>query len=292
MKTTKHNMFFAVKELAKITRGTHEALALKRLNNKQHPHLIRLLATFTHGGRFHLIFPWADGGNLKEFWETWPPQPSSEVHALESVTWMSEQILGLSRALELIHYCQIDDANTQGLSAEELKRLHGRHGDLKPENILWFKDERTSHETSIGVLKIGDFGFADFHTKHSRSNVRRSAVDGITPTYSAPEYDVTQRVSPQFDIWSFGCILLQFIVWYLCEWDGIEDFSIARAAEYEGFLFASDNFYSLRPTHKRSYKARIKKSVAEASSPPKQDLLCLTASTLDDQGSEKARGMQ
>lgn len=265
MKKARDKMFFAVKELAKVTRGTHEAVALKRLNNGQHPHLIRLLATFTYRERFHLIFPWADG-NLKEFWETRQPRLSGAVHALESVTWMSEQILGLSRALKLIHLCNIDDTDTSGLSAEQLK-VHGRHGDLKPENILWFKDERTSHETSIGVLKIGDFGFADFHTKHSRSNVRRSAVDGITPTYGAPEYDVTQRVSPQFDIWSFGCILLQFVVWYLRAWDGIEDFSKARAEEYEGFLFASDNFYSLQRTQKGRYQAKIKHSVGKVRKP-------------------------
>jgi serine/threonine protein kinase len=256
-------MCFAVKEL-RVTRGLREALALKRLNDKQHPHLIRLLATYTYKDHFNLIFPWADG-NLKEFWEKRSPQLQGEYRRARPVVWMSEQILGLSRALKLIHYCEIDRINPQGLTTDELKRLHGRHGDLKPENILWYNDERSLGENSIGVLKIGDFGFADFHSKHSKSNVHRSAVEGVTDTYSAPEYDVAKRVSPQFDIWSFGCILLQFVVWFLDEWDGIEEFSKVRTTESEGFLFASDNFYSLHTGNTRRYKAQVKVSVSQVS---------------------------
>jgi serine/threonine protein kinase len=264
-KVKKNEMCFAVKEL-RVTRGLREAVALKRLNDKQHPHLIRLLATYTYQDRFHLIFPWADG-NLKEFWEKRSPRLQGENNRLEPVAWMSKQILGLSRALKLIHYCEIDKINAQGLTADELKRLHGRHGDLKPENILWFRDEDSLQQNSIGVLKIGDFGFADFHSKHSKSNVRRSAVEGVTDTYSAPEYDVAQRVSPQFDIWSFGCILLQFVVWFLNEWGGIEEFSKIRTAESKGFLFASDNFYSLHTGGTRGYRAQVKASVSEVSGP-------------------------
>lgn len=257
-------MCFAVKEL-KVRRGGREAIALKKLNFQQHPHLIRLLATYTYQDHYHLVFPWADG-NLKEFWESgslpFPRQQSDP----SLVLWMSRQILGLTRALQLIHYCKIDKANSQDLSPELVKKSHGRHGDLKPENILWFKDETLGQDGSVGILKIGDFGFTDFHSKHSKSRVRRSAVDGITYTYSAPEYDVAQQVSPQFDIWSLGCILLNFIVWYLYDWDGIEEFSKKRTAESHGFMFRSDNFYTLHDggTVVR-LRARLKRSVVEVS---------------------------
>lgn len=254
-------MCFAVKEL-KLRRGLHEAITLKRLNNKQHPHLIRLLATYTYGDLFHLIFPWANG-NLGDFWETHAPPNPEHTRDSMRIIWMSKQILGLARALQVIHYCEIDKTNLPGLSPEEMKKMHGRHGDLKPENILWFKDDHSGHDDSMGVLKIADFGFADFHSKHSKSRVRRSAVPGVTYTYSAPEYDVRQQVSPQFDIWSFGCVLLQFVVWYLHGWDGIDRFSKKRTAESKGFVVRIDSFYLLDTG---GTQARLKESVTEVGS--------------------------
>lgn len=242
-----------------------EAVALKRFHDKSHPHLIRLLATYTYRNHFNLIFPWADG-NLKEFWEKGCPDLGIARRDPNIVKWISAQILGLSKALKLIHYCEIDDANRQGLTADELKRLHGRHGDLKPENILWFKDQKSVSDQAVtGVLQIGDFGFADFHSKNSRSLVRRSAVNGVTETYSAPEFDVTRQVSPQFDIWSFGCILLQFVVWYMYGWHGIEDFSSERIKDSKILIFPSDNFYSLEGGGANGYKGRAKRSVVEVS---------------------------
>jgi serine/threonine protein kinase len=115
------------------------------------------------------------------------------------------------------------------------------------------------------VLQIGDFGFADFHSKDSRSLVHRSAVNGVTETYSAPEFDVTRQVSPQFDIWSFGCILLQFVVWYMYGWQGIENFSSERTKDSRILIFPSDNFYALEVSGTSGYKGRVKSSVMEVS---------------------------
>ncbi|KAH7345786.1 hypothetical protein BKA66DRAFT_576905 [Pyrenochaeta sp. MPI-SDFR-AT-0127] len=273
------DVYFAVKELNVVsssdrTHGEKEDRALKRFNEKRDPHLIRLLATYTYEGRFHLIFPWADG-NLKDLWMA----PSLQLYKSrpdpKTVRWMSIQILGLARALQIIHYCPIDKANIQDWSADEREKPHGRHGDLKPENILWFKrEDNDQNESFIGILKIADFGFADFHSKHSRSNVRRSAVGGITDTYKAPEYDVTQRVSPQYDIWSLGCILLQFVVWYLRGWEGVDAFSMARSADSKGALIASDMFFRLEPGGSRGYKARAKTSVADMFESLKDDDAC------------------
>ncbi|KAH3919720.1 hypothetical protein HBH56_017910 [Parastagonospora nodorum] len=267
----KNDTYFAVKELKVVHdskknrsyKQDREAVALKRFHDKSHPHLIRLLATYTYRNHFNLIFPWADG-NLKEFWEKRFPDLGMAREDPNIVKWISAQILGLSKALKLIHYCEIDEANPQGLTADELKRLHGRHGDLKPENILWFKDHKSVSDQAVtGVLQIGDFGFADFHSKDSRSLVRRSAVNGVTETYSAPEFDVTRQVSPQFDIWSFGCILLQFVVWYMYGWRGIEGFSSERIKDSKILIFPSDNFYSLEVGGTNGYKGRAKHSVVE-----------------------------
>jgi serine/threonine protein kinase len=181
---------------------------------------------------------------------------------------MSAQMLGLAKALQMIHDCPIDKDNVQDLSLDERGKPYGRHGDLKPENILWYKSEGSVLSNGpIGTLKIADFGFADFHSEHSRSRVRRSAIGGITDTYKAPEYDVSQMVSPQYDIWSLGCILLQFVVWYIRGWKGVDDFSKRRTEDSRGATIASDIFSGLELGVSRGFRAKAKVSVAEVSNP-------------------------
>jgi serine/threonine protein kinase len=266
-KVSTSEIYFAVKELKNIPgyKEEREAKALKLLNDVGNPHLIRLLATYTHRGRFNFIFPWADG-NLIDFWKT--PSPGG-LHGSENrgiVMWMSSQILALAKAVQDIHHCKAENSVVQDATSEQPNKLHGRHGDLKPENILWFNSDASAQkEALMGLLKIGDLGFADFHSEQSRSKVRQSAVAGMTDTYSAPELYVTQKVSPQFDIWSFGCILLQFVVWYVHGWTGIEDFAARRIKESKGFMINLDNFYNfdwLEDKGSRRYKARAKASVA------------------------------
>lgn len=53
----------------------------------------------------------------------------------------------------------------------------------------------------------------------------------VSRTYRAPEYDIASKVSPSYDIWSLGCVLLEFVTWYLLGGKGVEEFSKRRAAE-------------------------------------------------------------
>ncbi|KAJ4332263.1 hypothetical protein N0V95_009699, partial [Ascochyta clinopodiicola] len=264
---SRDDVFFAVKEL-KVKKGTsaahekevnNEVLSLKRFNNKRHEHLIRLLATYTHNYRFHLIFPWADG-NLMDFWMKPKPDRSS----VKETVWMSKQIWGLSRALQSIHHCDINPHdNSQDLPDEMYRKMHGRHGDLKPENILWFKSVTYTQEIqSANVLQIADFGFADFHGPDSKSNVRISRVPGFTDSYKAPEAEGNKHVSPQYDIWSLGCILSQFAIWWMWGWQGVDDFSKKRAEETSDPIMQikADIFYKIKHGQKRTIS--LKETVA------------------------------
>jgi serine/threonine protein kinase len=251
-----------------MTMQEYEVRALRRLNPQQDVHLIRLLATYEYRGHCHLILPWADGGNLQNLWKACHPQVSSEPRDPTVARWMSVQILGLARALQKIHYCRMDRNDINSLSPNGKVQEYGRHGDLKPENILWFKGNTrsvTSEEAKFGTLKIADFGFADFHSKHSKSDVHRSAVGGYTQTYSAPEFDVTQSISPQYDIWSFGCILMQFVVWYLEGWQGVDKFSKERSQDRKGALVPTDQFFRLETRTSTGFNARAKGSVVDVS---------------------------
>ncbi|KAJ4367806.1 hypothetical protein N0V86_009642 [Didymella sp. IMI 355093] len=144
----------------------------------------------------------------------------------------------------------------------EAGKDHGRHGDIKPANILWFrKDPNDSNPHSKGILKISDFGFADFHGPKSKSNVPSNDIMGLTDGYRAPELDVTKRVSPRYDIWSFGCVLLEFMVWRMLEGeDGVEGFSVQRKEESTAII-QEDNFFNLRETPDEGLEALAKRSV-------------------------------
>jgi len=215
-----------------------------------------------------MVFPWADG-NLQDFWEKTNLQPENCPRNSSLALWHAIQFLGMAEGLRLIHNPNTSDASTQ----TDVLREFGRHGDLKPENILWFSDHKVDDAAcQNGILKIADFGLADFHSKHSRSKVPNKTV-GRSPTHRAPEADAGEHVSPMYDVWSLGCILLQFSTWYLQGWKGVDEFaskllkeSRKRHGDPDLGVLREDNFFN---TINRGDKveAITKPSVAEVGSP-------------------------
>jgi serine/threonine protein kinase len=222
-------------------RPNRETAAYKRLNQKRNPHIVRLLATYFHKGHLHMIFPWADG-NLFEFWKSHYPTTTCLPRSCDLAKWAIKQISGLATALLCIHDSAMEDGS-DGLKPGDGKKTHGRHGDLKPQNILWFKDASAKTPIdALGNLVISDLGSTEFHGTLSKT-VHANAAGGFTETYKAPEYDFRQLVSPQADIWSLGCMLLEFVVWYMRGWAGVKDFSDARIAD-SNFVIQTDQFFN------------------------------------------------
>jgi serine/threonine protein kinase len=253
--------YFAVKELkTRPIQGLNEVQSLMRFNEQPHEHLIRLLSTFVYKDSLHMIFHWADGNNLENFWVTTNAKPKEDI---DFTRWMSKQISGLAEAIQRIHHC-----DNRLLSKSDKGKTHGRHGDLKPANILWFKhDPNNTNPESFGILKISDFGMADFHGPLSKSNVPASQVVGLTNGYRAPEFDNTRLISPRYDIWSFGCVLLEFAVWRTLDgYDGgINPFSVLRTKESTAVI-PEDNFFNLRLDDKEEIiQAEAKPSVVSVS---------------------------
>jgi serine/threonine protein kinase len=116
-------------------------------------------------------------------------------------------------------------------SAEKEKELYGRHGDIKAENILWFK-KIPGCENLMGVLQIADFGLGKFHGRDSRSKVSPDDVQS-SPTYEPPECKLHKLISRAYDIWSLGCLYLEFITWLLM-----------GSAEIDGFS-SNDSFFTI-----------------------------------------------
>jgi serine/threonine protein kinase len=201
----------------------------KTLVKKQqhpHPHLITLLATFRWKRKYHIILPRA-AENLDNYWDKTDPTFDEP-----TVRWCLQQISGLVNGLLDIHDVIVRDptrlvrskaGSDSSIKVKRGEEKFGRHGDLKPANILWF----VGPDDPRGTLKIADFGLGRFHGKLTRSGIDWSKVK-FSPTYEPPELRLKIHVSRAYDMWSFGCILLEFASWMLKGAKSSEEFSKAR----------------------------------------------------------------
>lgn len=258
------NPSYAVKRLRHNNREAFDAEVanLRRFSVQDHVHLIKLLVTFSWRGHFYLLFPWADG-NLLNFWKDKYPGNSNPKRDHKLARWFSEQCLGIVQGLNMIHTSNIPASDD---TANDLcHQIYGRHGDLKPENILWFKAYDSIGQDCFGVLKISDFGLTRFHRTRSKSHVENVAV---SPTYRPPEYDIAKFVSQSYDVWSLGCVLLEFVTWSLLGEAGVESFSVERARD-DTREFREDVFFNFvtikQPNGETMLGARAKQSVANVS---------------------------
>ena len=142
--------------------------------------------------------------------------------------WITGQFVGLASALDRIH--QQSNVSMSARSKTVYPRLYNhrsRHGDIKPENILWFK-ERTDEAHPIGgTLKITDFGLARSHPIADQDEFERPR--GYSRTYRAPEFDIKGAIGGAYDLWSFGCVVLETAVWLIRGWEGVTSFALSRA---------------------------------------------------------------
>jgi serine/threonine protein kinase len=165
-----------------IKKATETMRSMKSLD---HEHLIEAIAVYEKGAKSperYFMFPWADRGNLRDFWR----ENDRSKHKL---AWALDQMKGLAHGLLKLH---------------EQQNLHG---DIKPQNILILFTQGDSQLT----LVIADVGIAKFHADNP--SMRRDKR-GI-PRYGPPEMELKQdeTPSPKMDAWSMGCVLWEFVIW-------------------------------------------------------------------------------
>ncbi|CAN0205592.1 unnamed protein product [Bubo scandiacus] len=155
--------------------------------------------------------------------------PSSTHHCVQMLEWFEYhghvcivfELLGLSTydfikengflPLRLEHIRQMAYQICKSVNFLHVNRL--THTDLKPENILFVtsdyveeynpklkRDERRLKNTDI---KVADFGNATYDDKYHRALV-------TTRYYRAPEVLLALGWSQPCDVWSIGCILLEY----------------------------------------------------------------------------------
>ena len=266
---------FAVKIIEGKETAVHEIETLARFEKPGtlYGHrLIRLLSSFEHARRFYLIFPYADA-NLQQFWENKYPNVTDLPRGHGLAKWLSAELLGLARGLYLIHH-------PPSASDDGIEEVLGRHADIKPENILWFRKERNPElemvlvdkmeaartaDLPAGLLKICDFGIAEFHSDATVSMVNSHSVGG-THAYCAPEWRSPkpgETISQAYDSWSLGCVLLHFVTWYVEGYPGIKKFLAALKSpisEVENYKISMGTFFV-----RVQGEARINPAVEKAS---------------------------
>jgi serine/threonine protein kinase len=95
-------------------------------------------------------------------------------------------------------------------------------------------------------LKIADFGITTFHSQLPGSSSDAQNKVG-TLKYGSPEWFLRDKVLQSNDIWSLGCVLLEFVTWYMLGLSGLEDFE-ERRLEPDSVIvgFVTDTFFSVR----------------------------------------------
>ncbi|KAJ2995204.1 hypothetical protein NUW58_g1345 [Xylaria curta] len=185
---------------------------LEIIQSLKHPHLIWHITTIKHGDLLYAIFPWADGGNLSKFWERDPDATQTRHPAL--FLWSLQQMRGLVDGLFALH------------------ELNCRHGDLKPENILHFQaseDPRIRH-SQYGTLVIADVGVSRVHHQVTELRTDPTKTKATTPCYEAPEVELNRNAprGRRYDMWSVGCLFMEFAIWLLYGNQAIGDFREMR----------------------------------------------------------------
>jgi len=118
-------------------------------------------------------------------------------------------------------------------------------GDLKPENILWFNE--SDNPTEQGILQITDLGLGRFHGFGSKSRDDPRKTPG-SATYVPPEMALNIPISRAYDIWSLGCVFLEFFTWMVEGYEAVEDFSNARLLKTEDGVI-DDTFFTRTGGH-------------------------------------------
>ncbi|KAI0432193.1 hypothetical protein F5Y09DRAFT_160880 [Xylaria sp. FL1042] len=248
-----------------------EARALTMVNALNHNHIVKCVAAIRQGDKYYFMFPWAEGGSLREFWA----KTRNQVPNMELVRESISQLKGLADGLQCLHQYNPDQSfrnENQGSPENFPPELEGgnstmvpnlrleaggqpvgvvgpdapgnqsiRHGDLKPENILRFLDsqvEDINHSATIGTLKIADMGLAKRHVVATQYRPQGTSTRYGTALYEAPEVHQKLRNEARsrlYDVWSVGCIMFEFVLWLLYGNDTI--------AELHGRLKKGDDQY-------------------------------------------------
>lgn len=182
---------------------------MQRMNRRDwrtkryHEHLTPLKGTFRRGEVLYMLFPWAEGGNLHQYWYDKGDLKAEPTYKVKN--WIREQFGGLLGALDVLH-----------------NQYNYHHGNLKPENILVFdlkgRAKARAKARPLGRLALADIGLTPTKLMSGAQRYEPPEADERHPRHDEPR-------SRLYDVWSLGCVFLEFIIWLCRGTKGIEDFN-------------------------------------------------------------------
>ncbi|KAH8901702.1 HET-domain-containing protein, partial [Thozetella sp. PMI_491] len=215
----------AIKQLQQ-DKGTYyqrEADTLNIIRELDNRHLIKPIATYERGDSLCFVFPWAQGDNLREYWAQADGDSVPRLKRdADLILWVLDQMCGLVKGLEALH------------------SRNCRHGDLKPENLLRFTEGG-----GRGNILIADVGLAKFHLEATTNRHARTQTMTGTIRYEPPECD-DKSDNPRsrgYDIWSLGCIFLEFLIWLLDGQEQLREFN--KPGRFHRFWDIKDGRYQV-----------------------------------------------
>ena len=237
------------KEFQRMKQLSYASRQKSALNSIFGKRVIELQAVFQRGSTLYMLLPWAYGGSLHDLLY------SNERCELP-LWWIRREITVLVGAVSLLGIANCC------------------HGDLKPDNILIFGDEGFGRE-----MVIADFGLAKI-AKHETlfSGPQPNAIMG-SPRYAPPEADQNhprfhKSLSPKYDTWSLGCILLELIIWVRCGRKTLRDFNEKIGGHrVEKFWKFDSPEYQIHPVVVKYIEEVGKELLPSAHSGPDEDYL-------------------
>jgi serine/threonine protein kinase len=238
------------------------------------------LVVWRQRGQFCMLLPLAEN-NLKAYLQS-TPQPRRSKRTIKAII---KQIMGLVEALNHMHLTR----DLRAPTAEEYlpidvtqdtSQMTGYHHDLRPENVLVFPD------ADVGIWKIADFGTARLYAQqcgHNRLFRRQAERD---TDYRAPDYELSndRRHAALYDVWSFGCILLEIMIWLFdIGEDSVQQFRLERLLDdiqgrHASFWMTTNTGVQHRPSVLRRIHSLLERTAAFA---PFHHLIYLTKTCLE-----------
>ncbi|KAK2738089.1 tol-like protein [Colletotrichum kahawae] len=126
----------------------------------------------------------------------------TEVNALDEIKTLRQQhlLLGLAGAIEKLH--------------NHTSRI--QHNGIRPEHIVCFRSGNNYDRPLLAIAGHGSTGFSDMvvrATERAGDTVGRARLT----MYDPPERELysSRSISQRWDIWSIGCVYLEFLIWVL-----------------------------------------------------------------------------
>ncbi|RBR20854.1 hypothetical protein FVER53590_13280 [Fusarium verticillioides] len=202
---TQNPVYITVTRLSFVSMWQRELKKLKIIQELNQRHIVKLITTFRRGVTdFYFISETSDGGNLRDFWKTFP-----RVLTASLVRSVIEQLYGLVYA-----------SNQVNLATATIEGALASNVGLCPENILYFKDDsRVGH--NIGTLKASHQSVATEIVPASSAEAQLYAPPEQGLLSEGSMWNLFFRVD---DMWAMGCITLEFMVWLLYSSPGLSQF--------------------------------------------------------------------